>query len=910
MNESIEATGQVICQILRDRLSNVQDGVKFYFQSIQPESIAHAVSLIETDPILKDVVELHLSESVFSSLGVSTEYLTTGAVGDYRNEELQSGKKIMLLGPPNESEWDTIHMMKQFGDEFIRSSAMAWVRVFAPATMDDVRKKWWGAALQGLNSLAFADTDQFALYVYRTSLLLNQGKLLTESLGTCLPALRLPCHSGLFSINENLRGQASKWKAKFLEHKRKAQCYLLKKNRNDDCIERDSLDAALTEYLAKPEPNIALADCFRAFIKAEYGWTDASASIAQYEWNVVSPAFFEKVASKAAQNLGSDTIALFDGRQEMRDLTEDERTVLKQLSESRGKGDPTEQEKAFFKSNYREIQADQPLFSRWESYILEKSVEDHDFIGGLIRCLRILSPKTGSDKWQMVVKAKAVKPKDLYQISEDVGLYFATRYGGLSALLSGSVKFVGFDSIFDYPKLIAQWKNDKKTQKKLRTGRPTKDSCKLVFYVELESDNNRQIKLVWRFNPESLAANLRADMTRLSVAANPFVATSVSRETSGRRALPLDLADISCLQPAYGHTAGTLVPPTDKLKSVSVIVKLKSILTAAVEARHLSLELKQAILSAHDAFVASYKDALGAFLEVGLFSHDKVEKAAVDYGEMLNTAAAAKIPDIILGQSLPLLLSGATVEVETYGPLSQPVVIIPPWHPLRLLAATSKAKQFAELAKDITSGSATMSDLDGELLFRDATEWLNHVYYPEVVLGGPQGCLPQLLSVCQYLQDYSVHELPVKDKEFDTPTDVNPRASAQQIGTIVGHYLDLQPHERDNLSVVLFDCDSEQLPGAVVDQIRTLSEDEEQDAMCQVLLAHSNKTKLRALYRTLSKAGESVDDFNSSEATRDFMARLRINIMVAENGKASHNLPQPYDIVFAESTISRHASQS
>jgi DNA segregation ATPase FtsK/SpoIIIE, S-DNA-T family len=128
-----------------------------------------------------------------------------------------------------------------------------------------------------------------------------------------------------------------------------------------------------------------------------------------------------------------------------------------------------------------------------------------------------------------------------------------------------------------------------------------------------------------------------------------------------------------------------------------------------------------------------------------------------------------------------------------------------------------------------------------------------------------------------------------------------------QIARIISYYLSLQPHERDNLSVVLFDCDSELLPEAVVDEIRGMNEDEEQDAMCQVLLAHSDKMKLRALYRTLCRQDEGPDSFNSSEATRDFMARLRINILVADSVRHGNRGNHPYDIVFAENTIARRA---
>jgi DNA segregation ATPase FtsK/SpoIIIE, S-DNA-T family len=273
---------------------------------------------------------------------------------------------------------------------------------------------------------------------------------------------------------------------------------------------------------------------------------------------------------------------------------------------------------------------------------------------------------------------------------------------------------------------------------------------------------------------------------------------------------------------------------------------------------------------------------------------------------MLAAAACPSLADVVQGELLPNLLSVSTVNVLSYGPDSRVTAIVPPWHPLRLLATIAKAKQFGVMVDKICSAEYALSDADGDLLFEDLREWLFHAYYPEVICR-LQGAQPKLLAISDHHADYSVYGPPVRDPGAVSSDDSDPKAAAKHIANIVAFYLSLQPHERDNLSVVLFDCDSEILPEAVVDEIRSMNEDEEQDAMCQILLTHSDKGKLRALYRTLCRRDEGPDSFNSSEATRDFMARLRINIMVAENGNEMSKGGQPYDIVFADNTVARRA---
>ena len=86
-----------------------------------------------------------------------------------------------------------------------------------------------------------------------------------------------------------------------------------------------------------------------------------------------------------------------------------------------------------------------------------------------------------------------------------------------------------------------------------------------------------------------------------------------------------------------------------------------------------------------------------------------------------------------------------------------------------------------------------------------------------------------------------------------------------------------------------------------------LHEDEE-DTRCQIILRHRNGTKLRELYeKIIESSGADVDSFVSSEAAKDFMARLRIGIMADQALVPDPKDGPPADIVFLQDVIARHA---
>lgn len=109
------------------------------------------------------------------------------------------------------------------------------------------------------------------------------------------------------------------------------------------------------------------------------------------------------------------------------------------------------------------------------------------------------------------------------------------------------------------------------------------------------------------------------------------------------------------------------------------------------------------------------------------------------------------------------------------------------------------------------------------------------------------------------------------------------------------------------MSTVLFNCDSSRLPQAIVSKVAELHEDEE-DMRCEVILRHRDNKKLSNTYEEIvGSDGEDIDSYIASEATADFMARLRIGIMADQAPPPADEDGPPTDIVFLQDVIARHA---
>jgi S-DNA-T family DNA segregation ATPase FtsK/SpoIIIE len=166
---------------------------------------------------------------------------------------------------------------------------------------------------------------------------------------------------------------------------------------------------------------------------------------------------------------------------------------------------------------------------------------------------------------------------------------------------------------------------------------------------------------------------------------------------------------------------------------------------------------------------------------------------------------------------------------------------------------------------------------------------------------------PELLSLTDHHLDYSLYESPVISNDGFDDTNENPAETSALIVDLTKRFLSLYPHERANLSVVLYNCDTARLPYALEDKMNELHEDQD-DMRCQIILRHRDRAKLRELYEKIIESSDAdADSFVSSEAAKDSMARLRIGIMADQAPVPDPKDGPPADMVFLQDVIARHA---
>ena len=216
---------------------------------------------------------------------------------------------------------------------------------------------------------------------------------------------------------------------------------------------------------------------------------------------------------------------------------------------------------------------------------------------------------------------------------------------------------------------------------------------------------------------------------------------------------------------------------------------------------------------------------------------------------------------------------------------------------------TVKARGVAGLAAHLLNADDVIFG-DPRLFFADLRDELGHAFYPEIAIAY-QGAEPVLVAETGTLNDYSLMERPVRDPS-EASTDVDPAEAARQIRALLERYLDLQPHERSNLSIMLYNCDAAGLPFATVNALGSVHDEDEMH--CNVLVRHRDRKKLSKIYGELLERPEGdPDTLVVSETSRNFMSKLRIGVMLDGGGASSEK--HSVDVAFLHDVVSRQAKQ-
>lgn len=897
MNVS-DLVGTVAASLLREALEGGASGTSAtsrFVLNLNAEQTAATAHAVLSNLVLREQVEIKLPETFVAGFDLPAEILTSRPATYFRNATCP--KQAFLLAVVEHDEEASLKEITRVGPAELLDRMDLWVHhVSTGLALTEEHLKWWERALAGLRDLRMTSLDRFASYLLRVrDSIEDDGQPLLSALGSAMPALRLPRDSNYFNgIKEQSRRQAGAWRSHFgAAYKRRAGL-LLKQTASQLLLSEEDLTTAFDKVRdVIPEVRHPVVE---RFIAASSGWNEAAGDLAECEWEEVKPLFDGLQREKF--NLGQETLNFYD-ESEPGLLSDEDREYLKLLIR-RKTTEAADDDVAFYEAHRNEIKEERKLKSAWDRFVFGRPVETTDFLAGLASALESLFNRASlGSKRVLTLRCDRATKRDLRDLNVEAGLYFAHRYAGLQRLFGSRVRWEVGD-LFNFPTVVEGWRT---TSKGAINRSQARAALQLKFVVELETTTEGSSvqacssQLVWRFAANAVTSQLADDWQRLS--GHPLLMCRAAREFTGHKAQSkaIDLSDVRTFVPAYDRDRGSFVPTYKADRDLASL--WRGNLERCRNDRFLSSEIASALGAAFERFLTAYTTAIVDFAADGPGAEANLTQVAA-YAQLLDAVVSLAKGDRNRELLLRPLLQIGIVTVEG----GAPAAVVAPWNPLRLAAMWRKARLVADLAERLLDAREALFG-DTRLFFRDLAQDMAHPLYPEVAITwGVDG--PLLLSTSDVQQDYSLLEPPIAPADGMEDTSESPTEGSACVLDLVQRYLALQPHERANMSVVLFNCDSARLPQAVVDKLGQFHDDDE-DVRCQVLLRHVEDQRLRDVYRSILGAEPTADSYSASEATQDFMARLRISVIADQAPPPDPKDGAPFDIVFSQDVIARHA---
>lgn len=906
--KSLDIIGKVAAKYLTDRITEDEGDsgtARYVLDCMTAEQTAAVAKEILSNNTLYQQIDIKLPRHFLESYGLPDELLTIERATYFRNAECN--KSALLIANIGDDEEQSLKELVPIGQPQLMAHPDLWVASASTGlSLPEDHLKWWRQALKGLIEAKPLSLTQLSDYIAATREAIKaEGMPIRTALGYAQPVLRLPRDSHYFdTLNDKNSGHLHRWRKLFGEAFKKRGCYLLKQTPTQSLLDEETLR---TSYEKVKESSIPeeYQPTAELFIGAPSGWNQEAISLANCEWEFVKPLFDGLKREKF--NLGKETRRFYE-EWDITLLTDDEIDYLERL-EKRRATQADEEDEQFYSSRRNELKELPKLKNRWDNFIYGSPIESEDFIAGIAQCLQALFDQDfSSGKRRLAIGSDKCNVRDLKQINRDAGLHFAFRYKGLRDLFGKSVTWE-MGELPNYALKEEEWRTGKRKYKPNRS--VAKAALQIKFYLNLEVETPQGTtesyskQLIWKFNPNAISSEMHEDWGRLARSVQKYKSgiqsCNAHRESvSGKgRFQSIDLQDVRTLLPTYDKDRGSLVAVYDKQKDINKV--WLNNLQEASKSNRIKAETADQLEREFNDFSNKYAQAITEFYSYGLGATDELLAQHSAYTRLLKSICTNAKGDTNREMLLRPLLEIGSVPVEG-GPVTS---ITAPWHPLRMAAIANKALQVSGLVKHLIKADSVFFG-DTKLYFEELDNELKHPFYPEIVLGWMK-TRPELLVLTDHHLDYSLHEPSVATVDDYADTNENPSGSASRIIDIMKRYLALHPHEQANLSVVLYNCDSARLPQAIVEKVQELHETDD-DLRCEVKLRHREGSKLRDLYeRIIENSDGDADSFVASEATRDFMARLRIGIMADQAPVPEEADGPPTDVVFLQDVIARHA---
>ncbi len=896
---ALDILGAVGAASLRTRLATLSDSdgtARFMLDRLTGAQVAAIVKALLLDTAAAAKVFIAVPRTLVIGMGLPDAVITDERTVALRHADNQ--RPALLLANTDDDQGASLQDVALIGAKQLSDEPQLWVQAASSGLgLPDAQLTIWEAALRGLAATEDWTLHQISNYVELTrKCIADDSKPLFEALGWGLPALQLPRDSGYFlTIRPKDQESPARWKKLFNKLISERKPLLVKQRPPRQIIEAEELRTQFNSV--KDDIPSRAHPVIEAFINSPPNWRPEAEALSQLEWEADGVLQVFSGLRQKRTSLPEETIQFFEFEMPDR-LSDGDREYLQQFKEAKSHKEPRDDDRDFFESHREDLAQDKSLRAKWERFIFGRPIECSDFLEGLLRTLERLygqAQPLGATR-SLEIRTTRRNKKQWLELNADVVTAFAVRYRGLPALMSSAVKW-DTPHLFEYEALLDSAAKSKKYRRNISVSRT---SLQIKFDITLKAGDSSlaertTVQLIWTGRPDAIGLSLPDDLERL--AKRPLTTCSVARQPVSRKGSlqSISLSDVATLQPAYRQDSGSLVPRADA--GVDLAKSFPRALKAAAAASRLPPEGLSAISAAWSKFATLYTTAINTWMTDGIAEACLLEQATA-YGDLLKVLAKHALGDLNrLELWQPVLALGC---VSITG--GAPSAIIAPWHPLRLAASVVKARSVAGLASHVL-GTSEINFGDPRLFFADLREELAHPYYPEVAVAY-QGAEPVLVAESSTVNEYSLMERPVRDPT-EAVTDVDPAEAATQIRNLLERYLELQPHERSNLSIMLYNCDAAGLPLATVNALGSVHDEDEMH--CNVLVRHRDRPKLSRIYEDLLERSEGDPDaLVVSETSRNFMSKLRIGVLL-DGGAAPSRDQRSVDVAFLHDVVSRQA---
>jgi S-DNA-T family DNA segregation ATPase FtsK/SpoIIIE len=775
------------------------------------------------------------------------------------------------------------------------------------------------AMLKGLFDTGRCPTAKAGQFL--TAVLANfTSEPLGRSAGKALPIIGLPLFEDCFSsLNAAKMAQPAQWAAKFRAHYA-LECYLDKRGLMQEMLDMDTLRKKLqvlrSDEQQPPIPD-AILEAFQAYIDSDGARNPATeALLFRFDWNYTNYCF-EKARKSSSKDFAQRTRDALEAEAVI--PTPDDELVLQALSKvPRKAGSAQEEFRDFFTRRADQLENDISLFVEWEDFVHGKKIECADLYLGIFECLqRAIRGLSSTDAAYIVIEGKKqAKPNSFIDMNQRACEYFERAYGGLESQTKKRIQFRD-TLICKYSQAVLPTiKNRPKFKGATKSGKATKLNFLVSVFQKQRAGTDRKVatlSLTWKFPISSVLVQESVDFDAicryLAQRGTALIECIAEYEVVGRKGSPVSLSLENVegfADAARGGGHGAFVPAQDRIKSLTSM--WKQVLADASSLQWLVPAQLDQLVERFNSFESAYNSAILALRRSVLATED-VPAVALAYESLLLAINDVRHEDA-RRKLLRVILRVGSVQVERSG-RRPPMAVICPWHPLRMEASAARQQQILALIEQLlgTDRPPFSDGTSGALFFRDVEQLLTQPLYPEMaVIWDNSQASPRIVT--QAFDSYTLHQPPDPSSESAMPSlDDDSATAAATIEREMIEYLRLQPHERDNFSILLYNCDSPDLPTAVVDTVNRINaKREDKKITCQVLLMHRDEEHLRGIYRDLVARGVDTEA-DPTELSGDFLAKVRVNITAAKRLRREGR-GQPVDIAYCRDQISREAKSA